>query len=436
MRRKPTGSKVHRIWKCPPSWVLPQVYSDEVSPAAGHGVGVHSFLERVSLVGQEQALGELRDPRVSLLARCLDLASLPTHLATEVAIAWDWRARRGRELGRNIGRPYAVAGGLAALGIAELGPTEIGLCIDLVGVQVINGIRLGYAGDWKTGHSRYPTPDKYGQTLLAAIALRSVYNLDECVVELIFLHSDGTHHMSRGRLDDLDMDEFSDQLEAAFDDVGAAERALEAGRGVDVTEGGHCQFCEAFNSCPAKRALVLSMPRVLSDLGIEPKFLRSEPGVVVGIRPGVLTRDQIPDAWAFTERVEEAIAALRSELCNMAASGGEVAFPDGRVLGPCITERETLDGPIAAGVLHEQLPDRAAKAIEISVSKEAIRRIVVEQIDEEMRINPDQKRPVISSKHGTGVLDGILAAIRGRGGAGISRSEAIKPHQPRRSKKS
>jgi hypothetical protein len=427
MRVRPTGSRVHRIWRCPPSLILPQIESDDPSPARDFGTAIHAFLERAALVGAEHALGELRDARLRLLAQCLDLADLPTHLATEVAFAYDWRQRTARELGRNIGRPYATPGMLTALGLPELGPTELGLTIDLVGVQVVHETRLGYVSDYKSGHSKYPTPDRFGQTMTAACAARAVYSLDESIVELIFVHDDGTHGRSRARVDAWDLDEFADELEAAFDAAGEADEAYRAGRGVDVREGPQCNNCGAFAQCPAKISLVRQIPRVLGELGVEPEFLRGDPGTTLELRPGSITKENVAAAFMLAERIEEITARLKLEAQMIAAREGDVDLPDGRVLGRYVHEWETLDGTIAGDVVAGFYDaDARRQVVKESASKDAIRELVVAR---------KQPGDVITSKKGTGVLDRVLAEIRARGGMKQHRSDTVKPHQPRRVKR-
>ena len=142
IRVQPSGSRIHRIWKCPPSMILPQVETDEVSPAADRGRTIHSFLERVRELGTEAAIvwatsGMPADEAktISWILRAINVDDLPTHLATEVAFLYDWKARIAREIGRGLGRDYV--GHLRRTGQDPIGPTEIPLTIDLVGVDRI-----------------------------------------------------------------------------------------------------------------------------------------------------------------------------------------------------------------------------------------------------------------------------------------------------------
>lgn len=401
-RIRVTGSKAHRVWKCPPSIVLPQVETDSRSPAAERGTAIHRFLERVKIVGLELALAEAPEDLRSLLS-CLDLTELPVHLATEVSLVYDYRARTAREIGRNLGRDYE--GHLARTGQRPIGPTEIALTIDLMGGETAHGIRRGYVGDYKSGHSRYPAPDMFGQTLLAALAVRHVYECTEVIVELIHIRDDGDHFRVRRKVDEWDLDTFADELAAAFDLVTLSELELAAGRAVPVREGDHCNYCDAFKSCPAKIALVRAMPTELD------------------IPPGEITRARAAEAWMVLDRYSDLIARVRQEITALAAFD-PIDLPDGRVIGPVITEREKLDGPIAADVLRQWYGDEAAaEAIKISMSKEALQDAVAKRRKE---------GEVIQSKKGTGILDQIMKEIRARKGTEYTRTESIKPYTPRK----
>src|SRR5262245_12980305 len=250
-----TGSKIHRVWKCPASAALPQVESDdEPSPARDRGSKIHAFLERVGSVGRDQALAECTDPELYPMPVATDTDALPTQLACEVAYAWNWKTRTARELGRGIGRNYELV---------ATPPTEdeIPCTLDLVGQeQVTREVRRGYVGDYKTGHSRLPAPDQNGQLLLGALCVQSAHGCDDCVVELIHIHRDGDHHRVRRTVDSWELGAFAAELAAAMELVAHWRAELAAGHDVGAREGSHCDHCAAFNSCPAKTALIRAIP--------------------------------------------------------------------------------------------------------------------------------------------------------------------------------
>lgn len=414
---RPTGSKLHRIWKCPASAVLTQVEQTEQHPLAGRGKMIHSFLE---IVRVEQANGhELLDARALALAKvdpsvvwmcsAIDLDAMPAKVATEVSLAYDWKARTARELGRNMGRLYATPGALEALGIAPLGPTEIGMTLDLLGGQVANGLSIGYVGDYKTGHSKYPPPDRFAQTMLGAVASRALWGIDECVVELLMIHDDGDHHNVRRKVDEWDLDTFADELEAAMSLTSSYEAMRLRGEPIPVREGSHCDYCGAFKHCPAKVAIIRSIPAEMAAIG----------------GPGEITRAKAADAWMVIEKIEEALKAAKAEICGIAAFE-EIPLPDGRVIGHLITSREVLDGKTTAQVVEQWYDkDAVEQVIDQKASKDALRKLVV------ARIKPGEK---IETRKGDGRFDAILGEIRRRGGAATNSTDNVKPHTPKKRK--
>lgn len=443
MKIRSTGSKVHRVWKCPPSAVLPQIETiDEERPAADRGKAIHAFLERVAVIGRAAALAEA--PReLQTLLECLDLDSLPIHLATEVAFLYDYRARTAREIGRSIGRDYA--GHLERTGQAPQGPTELALTIDLAGVgaygsAVAGGIghRRGYAGDYKSGHTRYPPPDRFGQTLLAALCVLKAYDCADVVVELIYIRADGNHFTARRLVDEWDLEIFADELAAAMDLVDYAEAEYLANRGVPVREGPHCDHCPAFRQCPAKVALVRAIPAELASLGFTGPVIAGAARPALGtVAAGGLQRAKAAEIYMTVERIEEVLAIVKSEICNLAAHE-PIDLPDGRVIGRLQTRREGLDGRIANAVIAQWFGAEAAdRATDYKVSKEALREEVAAYVrrrkaELEATGEASTERLVIESKKGDGVFDRILAELRRRGGVEVTETDAIKAHVPKR----
>lgn len=389
-----TGSKIHRVWKCPASVVLPQIDSEDDGhgPARQRGQAIHAFLERVNLVGRDVALAEVTDKALLPLLQALDLEALPTHLATEVAFAWSWRTGIARELGRNLDRQY--------VGIVD---DEIPCTLDLVGVD---GQR-GYVGDYKTGHAKLPPPDRNGQLLLGALCARSVYRLSEVVVELIHIHSDGDHHTVRRTVDAWDLSVFAAELSAAMAAVERGRIEYAAGRALAAHEGPHCEHCGAYKNCPAKVALVRSIPAELVRLET----------------PGTITVRSAAEIWMALERITEVVSRAKEEICGMAAHE-PIDLPDGRVIGMLHTERRKLDGRIAAEVLEERYGREAVEeTIELTCSMEALQRAVVK------RKGPKEKA---ETRDGTGVVDRVIQELYRRGGVKLTITDAVKPHVPRK----
>lgn len=414
MRIRPTGSKVHRVWKCPASAVLPQIEEDERKnqPARDRGKQIHRYLERVKAIGEAEALAE-QPPELWPLLKALDLSALPVHLATEVAYAWDWRAKRARELGRGIDRDYDAAG--------VDWTREIPLTIDIVGSQGVSASWVrAYDGDYKSGHSKYPPPDMFGQTLLAGCATCALLGADDAVLELIHIHDDGDHHKVRRLVDQWQLEAFADDLAAAMDMVDHWEAEYTAGRSVAVNEGPWCDHCPAYRSCPAKVALVKAIPAELRAFGVR----QTEDGRLEE-DPSAITVAKAAEQWMAVERIEEVLRHIKSQICGLAGFE-EIPLPDGRVIGFLKTERRELVGAIAAQVLTARYGREAAdEAVELTCSMEALKKACSIR---------KKEGEVMQSKHGTGVVDLVLKEIDRLGGVKINVTEGIKPHVPKRKK--
>jgi len=441
-----TGSKVHRVWKCPASAVLPQsgTYRPDLEPARGKGQAIHAFLEVVKRVGRAAALAEAPADLIPLL-EALDLENLPTGLATEVSFAWNWRDGTARELGRNL--PRRPDGGVDydTVGVDwQAGPItqalidwerEIPCTIDVVGIAArrpdgpqpwnpVDVKKRGYAGDYKSGHTKYPAPDMYGQTLLAALCVQQVYGCDDVVVELIFIHDNGGHHSVRRTVNEWDLSAFADQLQEAMEAtqpvvVGSDDDVDRALAALDPVEGPWCDYCDAYKDCPKKVALVKSIPQELVQLGIRPDRESGE----LQLTPGALTIRNAGIAWEAIERIEAALARAKEEICGIGAFE-EIPLSDGRVIGRLITERRGLNGRIAAEVLEKRYGrEERDRRIELSCTLAELRKAVVANI---------QQGQKIETKSGTGEFDKLLAEVERLGGIELKTTDSVKPHVPKK----
>ena len=406
MTERITGSRAHRIIRCPASAVLPHVEHDRSSPAADRGTAIHAFLEVVRTVGPDAAIARAPAELRPFLA-AIDVESLPTHLATEVSFAFDWRSRRGRELGRGIGRDYAAAAELHELG--PLTDSEDCLTVDILGHDRAAGV--AYVGDYKTGRSRYPMPDKFAQTMLAAAAVRSALGVSEVRLELIYIDDEGDDFRTRSSVDEWAIDDWCDEWATARGAIAGLELEHAAGRPLSVRDGDHCDHCPAFNYCPGKTALVRALPTSVDEV----------------LASGYMSRDRMAAAWRACERLKDLIGTVQSQIC-MAATIEPLELGDGEILGPKTTVRETLRGEIAAAVLGEWHGAEAVKeAITISMSKDALRSAVVARKKEGEKI---------STKKRDGVLDRIEAEIRRRDGYDQRVSYSVGISRPRKVLKS
>jgi hypothetical protein len=436
-----TGSKVHRVWKCPASATLPQLgtYRPDLDPARGKGQAIHAFLEQVGNVfavtrdlatARSTALAAAPADLVPLL-EALELEDLPTGLATEVSFAWNWQDGSARELGRNL--PRNADGGVDYEHPCIQPPIdwscEIPCTLDLVGVAEMPTLRRpgdldgfspvgrgmprrGYVGDYKSGHTKYPAPDMYGQTLLGALCVAQVYGCYDVVVELIHIHNNGGHHSVRRTVNEWDLQAFADELEKSM------ERATWPPGDLDPVEGPWCEYCDAYRACSAKVALVKAIPQELVQLG-----MRSDPeGGALTITPGALTVRNAAAAWEAIERIEDVLGRVKADICGIAAFE-PIPLSDGRVIGRQITERRALNGRVAAELLRERLGPAAAQYIEESVTLDALRKAVAKA---------RRTGEKIETKAGDGVYDLALQEVERRGGLEVKVTDAVRPHVPKR----
>ncbi|HKQ65992.1 MAG TPA: hypothetical protein VJZ73_13340 [Methylomirabilota bacterium] len=419
-----TGSKVHRMWMCPASVILPQNVSDDSEarsePARGKGHVVHKYLERVRAVGPEEALAGVPEDCL-ILCKALDIDRLPTHLSTEVAFAWNWVTQTARELGRNLGhRDYDL--------LRVDWSCEIPCTIDVVGsAQVIVGgfARMrGYVGDYKTGHTSYPRPNRFGQTMLGALCARSVLGLEDCIVELIHIDDDGDSWPARDLVDEWDMDTFARELTETMESLPALVEAYDSGLAIVKHEGSHCAYCPGFKDCSAKVGLIRSIPVELVKLGIAPGANGE-----LEVAPNAITVRNAAMAYEACERIEAILRKVRAEVCGIAYHE-PIPLSDGRVIERYTHKRRAVDGRIAAAVLEERYGRaEAMTAVDIKVSIDGIRDVVVRNIDPKAK-----PRPKIETKKGDGLLDLVLRDIEGRGGLATNVGEECKPHMPRKAK--
>lgn len=410
------------------------------------GQGVHGFLEVVGKVGRGAALANAPADVVPML-EALDLENLPVGLATEVSFAWNWQTLGVRELGRNLPRRadgsvnYNDADGVW---VSEL---EIPLTIDVMGVAAAPSRwgpgpggdierRRGYVGDYKSGHTKYPAPDMFGQTLLAAVCVAKVYGCDDVVVELLHIHDNGGHHAVRRIVNEWDLQAFEAELQAAMGTVADRQRLADFGFGgrTDLLpaeetptprEGPWCDYCPAFRGCPAKLALVRAIPERLLQLGIRPGTLPDKEGVeqdALVLMPGALTIRNAGAAWEAIERIEDVLARAKEEICSIGAFEA-IPLSDGRVIGRLVTERRGLNGKVVAEILRERYGTAAAEYIEESVTLSAMRQAVVKHI------RPGEK---IETKAKTGMFDRLVAEVEQRGGLKMKVTDAVRAHVPKK----
>lgn len=417
-----TGSAFHRTERCVASSVLPQDEDDHeearTEPARNQGTVVHRFLERVKLVGADAALLEVPEGELRMICQCLDLSDLPTHLATEVALCWNWKRRTARELGRNLGhRDYD------RLSEPPNWDEEIPMTLDLMGCAMAD--HVGYVGDYKRGHTVYPRPGAFGQTMLGGLAAREVLQCDDMVLEFLYLHSDGSHHTVRDRVSGWDFDAYADRVQQVMESRPPLQALVSIGQSIASHRGDHCTYCRSYKHCSSTVALVKQLPEELRQLGVVPSA--SEPGHL-DLAPNAITAARAGQMFLAAEAIEEVIGRIKSEICKLGYHT-PIELPDGRVIEPHETMRRDLDGAIAARVLEQRYGREAAEsALDISITFDAIKKVVAAHLD------PTAKpKQTITGRHGQFEL--VVEEIDRRGGITKKASTVCRPRQPRRLKK-
>lgn len=414
---KPTASKWHRVWKCPASAVLPGVVdlnADQRSEwVRNRGKAIHQFLEHIGIEGVDYALA-LVPEEFRRYCAVLPLDDLPTHLSTEVAVAWNVRTRTARELGRNLGhRDYDTL---------PNPPTddEIAGTYDLIGHEAAaaQGIK-GYVGDWKFGRTRYPRPGQFGQTLMGALCVASLTKADSVVAELFHLREDGTHYAVRDTLDGWDLADAADQFERVFDLVEQYTMQWANGLEVPTVVGDHCAYCSARRSCPGTVGLIRELPTELVKLGLsisnDIELVRSSGPVLSVERAGV--------AYLAIERISDMLSEMKAEI-SRAAWHEDIPLPDGRVLGRTLRNERDVDGAVALQVLEARYgAQKARAAAKVKVPIAAIERLVADH---------KGTKEKFTTKNKTGALDLLLKEIEDAGGLTTTTEEVVRPFKPKR----
>lgn len=410
-----SGSKWHRAWRCPPSAALPQDTDDDreerTEPARNRGKDVHAYLETVRPAGKEAALAAAPDDLQQLL-RSIDIDALPTHLSTEVAFAMNMVTGAIRELGRNLGhRDYASL---------EWPPDfdELPFTLDVIGVQETDKGVFGYVGDYKTGHTKYPPPDEYGQTLLGALAVRAIYKCTKVVVELIYLDEEtGQHYPARRVVDDWDLDIVERSFMKAWQEIDKADAMAGAGMALAFRQGNHCTYCAAYKHCDAKIGLVRSVPEELVRLGV----VKLEDGKLE-VGRGALTVRNAGEMFLAAENIREVLGRVMTEICGLAWHE-PIPLPDGRVIERRETSRRKVDGKKAAALLASRYgQEQAAKYVDIKVSLEQLYKAAAAYKDPKERLE---------TKRCDGVFDKLITELEAMQGIETIRSEDCKPYMPK-----
>lgn len=297
----PTGSALDRVFNCQASEMYPHARS--TSEYAARGTAVHEFIEAARKIGRDAALEKVADD-VRDFCEALPLDKLPAGGDYEVKLAWDYERDTARILPGEGKRDYFPATA-----------TEFVMTVDYIG-------RNGFVvvGDWKTGFRLLGPARDSRQLRIGALAAARLTGIDDAKVFYAFLREDGSVAFSWATFDAFDLAEIADemrQLAAQLRALRTVKANLDAK--VQPHEGPWCDYCPAFNSCPAKMQLARAI-----GTG---KALASIPEQIEA-----MTDTELATAYAAIERYDDVAERVRKAIRQRAAMQ-PVDLGDGRVLG-------------------------------------------------------------------------------------------------------
>lgn len=389
----PSGSNWNRLAVCPAAGALPSV-DEPRNPYAHRGNSLHAFLADAGNLDRDKALERVPEEHRAA-AEVIDLSALPPSaqegFAAEIALAIDVRQGTARELGRGLERKYP-----------GLGPDELPLTLDVLGLSKDGESVLVL--DYKTGHKAVPSPRLNWQLRLGALAACLAYRRTRAMIAVVYVHEDGSAWFDKADLDAMDLALFTEELRGAVAKVKAARAQVALGQTPNVSPGEHCRYCAAFANCPANGAIIRRLAadpeRTLKDVTV------------------LLTPETAAVAYQRLKVIEAAVKHAGAALYAYAREN-PIPLPDGAVLGPVESSRESVDGEVARQILKKlHGADVADAACEWSTSKKAIRTAI---------------RPV-AEKTGKALAEiekTALEEIRKAGGVTKTSSVTIKEHMPK-----
>lgn len=370
-----TASGLERAEKCPASLILPQEpETPSLDGGRERGSAIARYLQRVPEVGAEQALAEVPHDYAEICAG-IDLDTLPTHLATEVAFAYNVRTREVLELGRGIERRYADT--LLAIRPATTASEWLFCTVDVLGVGEVAVL----VGDHK-GYQLVDHAETNLQLGMGAFCAAKFYGKDQAVVAIY--RPLGGRAGSQAELDAFDLE----SIEARIQDIVAGvESARLLGGEAKPSAGRHCQYCPAAASCPVA-SLGATALAVQQQTKLDPT--------------GQVTRENAAD-WYRALRAVKAWMEQKQGAVYALASQAPIDLGNGKSLG--MTEKqgnEKLDPVVTYQVLLELVGER--------VANDAMERVAVKKkLDEALKSHGVQGRTAVAKK--------VWEEVRNRGGA-------------------
>lgn len=392
-----TGSGTERTVNCRASSVLPKVYR-EGGPDAEQGRAIHAYLE--SLAGGATPDDSLLVVAEEYRTACaeLDIASLGADLklSAEVSLVYCPATDTARVLGQALDRDYST-----------VGPDEIPMTLDLVGVDLAN--HRGMVEDYKSGHGPVAPARRNWQLLGGALALSRAYDLDEVDAAILFTRPGETVRRSKATYTAADLMGAASHLRIVAERADADRETYAAGRHVEPTEGPWCRYCPSFYACPAKVGTIALAIGADKDVAITPA--------------------NVGEVWDLVDRGIANLKAIKSRLIGIAAEQPLLVRveTDGTELWLGKHEKpgnEQLDAKIAIEVAAEVLSippgEMAAFQAEIAIF-DVTKKAVEESV--KVRVKRGQGAPTIKR---------ILEGVRARNGATRGTSEKVDLYTIRR----
>jgi hypothetical protein len=334
MRRLPTASQLHRAFHCAASEVLPHFQS--TSEVGKNGTTVHRFIETARKDGREVALAQVAEDDAHAFCEAVPLDQLPAGGTHELALAWDHEADTARALPSVGHRDYGDAK-----------PSEFVGTADYVGRDGAAVVVL----DWKTGHKYLGPAHESRQLRMLALAAARLEEVDEARVGYCFLREDGTYSFSWASFDAFDLAEIADELRDLVSTLDDAQTAADVRDPADFHEGEWCDYCPAFNSCPAKMQLAraIGTGEALRDLA------------TIERRVEAMTDAELARAYEAIERYDDVAERVRKAVRARAAMQ-PIELPDGRRLGAVPWPFTSVKPDIAYQTVRELHGEAAAEA--------------------------------------------------------------------------
>jgi hypothetical protein len=337
-----TASGLEAVERCPSSFALPRV--PESTEAAEDGTRLHEALaSRVAYLRGETAPVLTLSPEESDWSDVvLERHPWLTSHVSEVAYAYDVATGRGRLLGRNLGRAYAV------------GPTEIAGTADYVrdgGPGVVEVV------DLKTGRGDVTPPAENIQLALLALAAASWHGVTTVRVGILAAPMGSTPWVTWHELGPLDLLHAAARIRRVVEAVEAAKTTPR------YSVGGWCGYCPARRACPTQTAM-------LRRLATDPQAVAED------IATGIVTPDVARIAYQRFRAVKAAMAQVEAQLHAYAKENGGIPLGDGRVWGPRESQRAVIDAEKAwPELVCRYGVDAAREMMTMRTSKTAIGRV-------------------------------------------------------------